>query len=83
MTEDGFFGEEVAANYDAATSGMHDRSVIDAIIDVLAGLAGDGKALEFGVGTGRIALPLALRGVQVHGIDLSKAMVARMLRQCS
>lgn len=75
---EGFFGEEVAATYDAATSGMHDRSVIDAIIDVLAGLAGDGAALEFGVGTGRIAIPLALRGVPVHGIDLSKAMVARM-----
>lgn len=79
MTDhDGFFGEEVAATYDAATSGMHDRSVIDAIIDVLAGLAGDGAALEFGVGTGRIAIPLALRGVPVHGIDLSKAMVTRL-----
>ena len=78
MSEDGFFGEEVAATYDAATSEMHDRSVIDAIINVLAGLAGDGAALEFGVGTGRIALPLAGRGVEVHGIDLSKAMVARM-----
>ena len=79
MTEgDGYFGEEIAATYDAATSGMHDQSVINAVIDVLAELAGDGRALEFGVGTGRIALPLARRGVDVHGIDLSKAMVARM-----
>jgi SAM-dependent methyltransferase len=78
VTDDGYFDEEVAAGYDAATSGMHDQSVIDAIIDVLAELAGDGRALEFGVGTGRIALPLARRGVEVHGIDMSKAMVARM-----
>ena len=79
MTEDdGYFGEEIAATYDAATSGMHDQSVSDAVVDVLAELAGDGRALEFGVGTGRIALPLARRGVDVHGIDLSRAMVARM-----
>ncbi|MGO9218847.1 MAG: class I SAM-dependent DNA methyltransferase [Streptosporangiaceae bacterium] len=44
----------------------------------LAGLAGGGRALELGIGTGRIALPLARRGVPVHGIDLSRAMVARL-----
>ncbi len=76
--DDGFFGEDVAATYDSATSGMHDDSVIDSVIDVLADLAGDGRALEFGIGTGRIALPLARRGVDVHGIDMSKAMVARL-----
>nr|WP_306365901.1 class I SAM-dependent methyltransferase [Nocardiopsis sp. CC223A] len=47
-------------------------------VDLLAGLAGEGRALEFAIGTGRIALPLAARGVQVHGIDLSPAMVERM-----
>jgi SAM-dependent methyltransferase len=78
VTDDGFFDEEVAATYDVATSGMHDQSVIDCILDVLGGLAGDGKALEFGIGTGRIAIPLARRGVEVHGIDMSKAMVARL-----
>jgi SAM-dependent methyltransferase len=76
--DDGFFGEEVAATYDAATSGMHDQSVIDCVVDVLADLAGDGRALEFGIGTGRIAIPLAQRGVEVHGIDMSKAMVAQL-----
>jgi SAM-dependent methyltransferase len=76
--DDGFFGEEIAARYDADTSGMHDDSVIAEVVDVLAGLAGDGRALEFGIGTGRIALPLARRGVEVHGVDLSEAMVARM-----
>jgi SAM-dependent methyltransferase len=76
--DDGYFGEEIAAGYDSATSGMHDQSVIADVVDVLAGLAGAGRAVEFGIGTGRIALPLAQRGVEVHGIDLSKAMVARM-----
>nr|WP_225952004.1 class I SAM-dependent methyltransferase [Mycobacterium sp. OAS707] len=57
---------------------MHDQSVIDCVVDVLADLAGDGRALEFGIGTGRIAIPLAQRGVEVHGIDMSKAMVARL-----
>ena len=47
-------------------------------VDFLAALAGDGDALEFGIGTGRVALPLARRGVRVHGIDLSKAMVAKL-----
>jgi SAM-dependent methyltransferase len=47
-------------------------------VDFLADLAGSGRALEFGIGTGRIALPLARRGVPVHGIDLSEAMVARL-----
>jgi SAM-dependent methyltransferase len=48
------------------------------VAEVLAALAGGGRALEFGIGTGRIALPLTRRGVEVHGIDLSRAMVARL-----
>ena len=51
---------------------MYDPAVLEPAVDFLAGLAGDGRALEFGVGTGRIALPLAERGVEVHGIDLSR-----------
>jgi SAM-dependent methyltransferase len=47
-------------------------------VEFLAGLAGDGRALELGIGTGRIALPLSQRGVRVHGIDLSTAMIARL-----
>src|SRR5437899_6865310 len=57
---------------------MFDAGAVDAAVDVLAELAGSGRALELGIGTGRIALPLARRGVPVHGIDLSKAMVARL-----
>ena len=57
---------------------MFEPGVVDPVVDMLAGLAGDGRALELGIGTGRIALPLAQRGVPVHGIELSRAMVARL-----
>src|SRR5438128_405628 len=57
---------------------MSDAGVVDPVIDLLVELAGSGRALELGIGTGRIALPLAQRGVPVHGIDLSKAMAARL-----
>src|SRR5437870_6688248 len=57
---------------------MFDAGAVDPVIDLLAELAGSGRALELGIGTGRIALPLAQRGVPVHGIDLSRAMVARL-----
>src|SRR6266542_3337157 len=57
---------------------MFDPTVVEPVVDFLAKLAGDGAALELGIGTGRVALPLAERGVRVHGIDLSEAMVARL-----
>jgi SAM-dependent methyltransferase len=76
--EDGYFGERVAATYDESSAEMFEPGVVDAAVDVLAGLAGRGRALELGIGTGRIALPLARRGVPVHGIDVSQAMVARL-----
>ena len=72
------FGERVAERYDESAADMFDPAVVDPIVDFLAELAGDGAALELGIGTGRIALPLARRGVRVHGIDLSEAMVARL-----
>jgi SAM-dependent methyltransferase len=76
---DGYFSERVASAYDDATGGEFDPAVIAETVDVLAGLAGPGgRALEFAIGTGRIAVPLAERGVTVHGIDMSKAMVARL-----
>ncbi|MFI9586176.1 class I SAM-dependent DNA methyltransferase [Streptomyces sp. NPDC052236] len=76
--EDGFFGEDIAATYDESSADMFRPDVVDPAVDVLAQLAGDGRALELGIGTGRIALPLARRGVPVHGIDMSRAMVARL-----
>jgi len=75
---DEYFGERVAARYDAHSGGMFDPSVVEPAADLLAELAGDGPALEFAVGTGRIALPLAERGVRVTGIDNSDAMLARL-----
>jgi SAM-dependent methyltransferase len=77
MPED-HFGERVAARYDESSADMFAPAVVNPTVDFLAGLAGRGAALELGIGTGRIALPLARRGVRVHGIDLSEAMVARL-----
>jgi SAM-dependent methyltransferase len=76
--QDGYFGEQVAASYDDETADMFQPAAVDAAVEFLAGLAGRGQALELGIGTGRIALPLARRGVPVHGIDLSRAMVDRL-----
>jgi SAM-dependent methyltransferase len=60
---------------------VFDPAVVDPAVDFLADLAGTGSALELGVGTGRIALPLSRRGVRVHGIELSPAMVAQLQAQ--
>jgi SAM-dependent methyltransferase len=78
VPDDGYFDEQIAARYDESDDAEFDAEIIDQTVDFLAELAGSGRALEFGIGTGRIALPLARRGVSVHGIDLSKAMVARL-----
>jgi SAM-dependent methyltransferase len=77
MPED-YFGERVAERYDKRYAYQSEPAVVDPIVAFLADLARDGAALELGIGTGRIALPLAQRGVRVHGIDLSEAMVARL-----
>jgi SAM-dependent methyltransferase len=84
-----YFGEGVAARYDEDDPGMFAPEVIAPTVDFLAALATEGaagsggapqapSALELGIGTGRVALPLSQRGVLVHGIDLSAAMVARL-----
>jgi SAM-dependent methyltransferase len=73
-----YFGAEVAARYDDSSTEMFDPAVIGPTVDFLAELAGAGPVLELGIGTGRIALPLAQRGLGVHGIDLSSAMVERL-----
>jgi SAM-dependent methyltransferase len=76
--EDGYFGERVAAAYDESAADMFEATAVNPAVEFLAGLAGGGRALELGIGTGRIALPLQRRGVPVHGIDVSRAMVARL-----
>src|SRR5690242_6950690 len=73
-------------SYSHETYGEHVAGVYDdwytdydpAAIELLAELARGGKALELGIGTGRIALPLAARGVEVHGIDAAASMLARL-----
>ena len=78
MHDDGYFDENVAARYDESAKEMFAPEVVNPAADFLAEIAGDGHALELGIGTGRIALPLSQRGVRVHGIDLSRAMTARL-----
>ena len=78
IDQDGYFGERVAARYDESSREMADPAVVQPAVDTLAQLADGGRALELGIGTGRVALPLAAQGVPVHGIDLSRAMVARL-----
>jgi Methyltransferase domain len=73
----GFFGEGVASRYDEDAA-IFDPAVVTPVVEMLAGFVGEGRALEFGIGTGRIAIPLAGRGVTVVGIDDSEAMVARL-----
>ena len=73
-----YFGERVAERYDDTSAEMFGPSKVEPVVDFLVELATDGSALELGIGTGRIALPLAQRGIRVHGIDLSEAMVAKL-----
>jgi SAM-dependent methyltransferase len=72
------FGESVAATYDEGARAVFAPAVLGPTVTVLAELAGDGPALEFAIGTGRVALPLAARGVPVSGIELSTAMAGRL-----
>lgn len=67
------YGERVAGVYDEWYSDYEPQA-----IDTLADLAQGGKALELGIGTGRIALPLSAKGVDVHGIDAAESMISRL-----
>ena len=77
MAED-YFAGPVAERYDSGLGEWGEPAAVAATADFLAELAGDGAALELAIGTGRVALPLAARGVAVHGIDLSVDMVAQL-----
>ena len=72
------FGEDVASTYDDIPEPMIDGTPVDQATAVLQELAGDGPVLELAIGTGRVALPLAARGVDVAGIELSEAMLSRL-----
>jgi SAM-dependent methyltransferase len=69
------YGERIADIYDHT---VRPASEVGPTVDVLTNLAGPGRALELGIGTGRVAIPLKDRGVKVEGIDISPAMVARL-----
>ncbi len=73
-----YFGEGIAERYDEGAAAMSTPEVVGPVVDFLARLAGERRALEFGIGTGRIGLPLHQRGVPVDGIDLSGAMLAQL-----
>lgn len=72
------WNEEAAAAYDTPGTGMFDPALLELTVDRLVALAGSGAALELAIGTGRVAIPLRQRGVQVSGIDISPQMVARL-----
>src|SRR5262245_44462352 len=72
---------ETAEGYDTPGTGMFSPEVLGPTVDRLAELAGDGRALEFAIGTGRVAVPLSERGVRVTGIELSPAMVAQLRKK--
>jgi len=73
-----YFVGSVASGYETKWPHLLDPAVVDPAVDFLAARSGSGAALELGVGTGRIALPLSRRGVKVHGIELSPPMVAQL-----
>lgn len=78
MRQDEIWGEETARNYDTPGTGMFAPDVLGPAVDRLAELADGGRALEFAIGTGRVAVPLARRGVAVSGIELSQPMLDRL-----
>jgi len=75
------WGEDIAGAYDATSAAMYEPDVLDPTVQLLAGLAGRGPALELAIGTGRVALPLRARGIDVHGIELSAPMIEQLRRK--
>src|SRR5919106_5836006 len=72
------WGQDVAQVYEATSAALFESAVLGPTVDFLAELAAGGSALQFAVGTGRVALPLSARGIPVHGIELSPHMVAQL-----
>jgi SAM-dependent methyltransferase len=83
MTTSDLWDAETAAGYDDSSAHMFDPGVLDPAVEFLARLAGDGSALELAIGTGRVAIPLAARGIPVSGIELSQPMVDRLRRKAT
>jgi hypothetical protein len=72
------FTGAVAEGYDLGSQDMYEPAVLDPAVSFLADEAGGRAALEFGIGTGRVAVPLSQRGVEVHGIDISSDMIDQL-----
>jgi SAM-dependent methyltransferase len=83
MTSSDVWDEETAEHYDETSAVMFSPEVLDPAVEFLAQLAGDGPALEFAIGTGRVAIPLAQRGIRVCGIELSHPMAAQLRKKIS
>lgn len=83
MTSSDLWDDDTAARYDDSAAAMFAPDVLDPAVDFLARLAGTGPALEFAIGTGRVAIPLAARGVSVTGIEYSQPMVDQLRRKIS
>jgi SAM-dependent methyltransferase len=77
LTEN-YFDEWIATRYDTLWAHLFEPEVVEPAVSFLADLAGEGRALELGIGTGRLALPLSRRGIGVDGIELSVAMVEQL-----
>lgn len=78
MVSSDLWSADTAARYDDPADPMFSAEVLGPTVDLLAELAGDGPALEFAIGTGRVAVPLAARGVSVTGIELSQPMIDQL-----
>ncbi len=78
MDSDDIWTAEIADRYDESSAAMFAPEILGPTVDFLTDLAGDGRALELAIGTGRVAVPLAARGVPVAGIELSRPMVAKL-----
>ncbi|MEU8351962.1 class I SAM-dependent methyltransferase [Streptomyces sp. NPDC048845] len=78
MRQEEIWDADTAGRYDTPGTGMFAPEVLEPAVDRLARLAGGGRALEFAIGTGRIAVPLAERGVPVTGIELSVPMIEQL-----
>ncbi|MFH9662468.1 class I SAM-dependent DNA methyltransferase [Streptomyces sp. NPDC017248] len=81
MTSSELWDRATAERYDAEETGMSSAAVLGPTVAFLAELAGDGRALEFAIGTGRVGVPLRERGVPVAGIELSEHMAAVLRRK--
>src|SRR3954452_8576994 len=78
MRQEDIWDQQAAREYDTPGTGMFAADVVGPTVGRLVELADGGSALEFAIGTGRVAIPLAQRGVPVTGIELSRPMIERL-----